>query len=134
MVKYCLDTDIIIDFFRGNALMIEKIQKLSEFNELFLTVISLCEIFRGIYSYSKGKEQEKELGDIDVFLQRVNILSLDINSSREFGKISAELKRRGKMTQELDLMIASIAKSNNTIIVTRNRKHFENTGVNVEIW
>ena len=134
MVKYCLDTDVIIDFFRGNNFAVDKIQKLSEANELFFTSISLCEIFRGTYLYSKDEEQETELREIDSFLQNVKILTLDIYSCKEFGKIFDDLRKKGKMTQESDLMIASIAKSNNAIIVTRNKKHFENIGVKIESW
>ena len=133
MVRYCLDTNVIIDFFRGDDFITDKIRELSS-DELFFTAVSLCEIFRGIYLYSKNEEQEIELRDVQIFLQTVKVLSLDIDSCREFGKIFAELKKKGKMTQESDLMIASIAKTNNAILVTRNKKHFENTGIKIEVW
>jgi predicted nucleic acid-binding protein len=41
----------------------------------------------------------------------------------------------GKQTQEFDLMIASIAKENNLIVITRNKKHFEDIpDLKVEEW
>jgi len=38
------------------------------------------------------------------------------------------------MIPESDLMIASIAKNNSLILVTRDKKHFDNLGIKVEQW
>ena len=38
------------------------------------------------------------------------------------------------MTEESDLMIASIAKANGLVLVTRNKKHFENIDIKIEVW
>ncbi|MBI2057184.1 type II toxin-antitoxin system VapC family toxin [Candidatus Pacearchaeota archaeon] len=134
MVDYCLDTNIIIEFFKGNEEIVKKINALFEKDRLFINSISLCEIYRGIYLYSKDKRLKKELDDLKSLLHFATFVTLDFDSSEEFGKLSYELKKKGKPTQEADLMIASICKTNNLVLVTKDKKHFKNLGIKVEDW
>ena len=54
------------------------------------------------------------------------ILDFDTFSCELYGKIYAELKKSGNIIQDSDMMIAAICKTNNKILITRNKKHFEN--------
>ncbi len=53
-------------------------------------------------------------------------------SCRIFGEDFVRLQKEGNTTDDFDLMIASIAKAYGTIVVTRNKKHFDKTGAKVE--
>lgn len=128
---YCLDTNIVVDFLRGNKIIIEKIRNISINNDLFITCISLCELFKGAFLSSKS---EKELGIINEFLDSIKVLDLNIDSCKSFGKEYARLNKIGKQTKEFDLMIACIAKSNELVLITRDKKDFENIDAKVEAW
>jgi len=131
MVMHCLDTSVVVDFLRGNRHIIDKITKLVEEEKVFLTSITLCELFKGVYLSNKV---EKELEIVENFIKSVGFLYHDSDSCKYFGEVFAKLHKNGKMTNEFDLMIASIVKVNNMVLVTMDKRHFENLGVKLEIW
>jgi len=117
---YCLDTDIIIDFLRGERSVIEKIKKIYNLG-ISTTFLNICELYKGVY-LSRMPENEKAI--IDEFTRNIDILNLDKASCDLYGKNSALLKKGGKPVQDFDLLIACICISNNHILITRNIKHF----------
>jgi len=128
---YCLDTNIIIEFLKGNKIIIDKINNLWQKDEIFITMISLCELYKGIYLSSK---LEFELNILDEFLDSISVIDFNKESCKFFGEFFSKLQKIGKTTNEFDLMIASIVKSHNLILITKDKKHFENTGISVEVW
>lgn len=125
-------TSIIIDVFHDNETLMDRISKLMQSSaEIFITPIMLCELYKGVYGFS---DPEKELNDLEDFIFNFDLLDFDKEACKEFGRQYSRLKKIGKLTQETDLMIASIAKANGLIVVTRNKKHFENIDVKIEIW
>ncbi|MEK6824773.1 MAG: type II toxin-antitoxin system VapC family toxin [Nanoarchaeota archaeon] len=128
---YCLDTNVIIDIFRGDASLKSKLEKMYETFDIFVTTTSLCELYRGAYGHTKSEEKLKML---EQFISSFNIVSLDKDSCRVFGESYKKLAKTGSATKDFDLMIASIVKTNDFILVTRDKKHFENLGINIEIW
>ena len=132
MVNYCVDTNIIIDILRGDSKVAEKINvKTSEGDGFFVTPVSLCELFRGAYGHAKSEEKVLSAESI---IEIFNVLDFSIDSCKIFGQFYAKLSRSGKVTNEFDLMIASIVKANNLILITRDKKHFEGLGIKVEQW
>ena len=55
----------------------------------------------------------------------VNLVAFDRASADSYSHIRLALRRRGRPTGEMDLLIASIAMANNAILVTNNTKHFK---------
>ena len=128
---YCLDTDILIEYLRGNK---EVVDKLATFYNrgvgLFTTFVNLCELYKGVYL---SRNKDKEEADINILLYTIKPLQMDQHSCIFFGKEWCRLQKAGKQTQALDLMIASVVAINNLTLITRNRKHYENIdGLNVE--
>ena len=135
MVMYCLDTNIVLDLFKGDEVVSLKVGNLEKEGEIYLTTITLCEIYKGIYLYSEGVFREKELEDLEHYLENVKIIDLDLESSREFGEMYSYLRKSGVMIPEPDLMIASIVKANGVVLVTRDKRHFKGMkGVKVVEW
>jgi predicted nucleic acid-binding protein len=128
---HCLDTNVIIEYLRGNKKVAEKIKKLAEAEEIFTTTISLCELYKGLCLSPKANT---ELFVLDNFAQSVNVLDLNLQICRKFGERHAFLSRSGKMISEFDLMIAVIADANNMVLVTMDKKHFANAGARIEVW
>lgn len=128
---YCFDTNIILEIFKGNKLIERRLSSIIK-SEVYITPISLCEIYRGIF-LSKNIDDEVSL--INDFLESVNLLNLDVRSCELYGKLYSELKRVGKLTQDFDLAIAAICIANNKILITKNKKHFKNIkGLKIEEW
>lgn len=130
---YCLDTDILIEYLRGNK---EIVAKLTNFYNngfgLFTTFVNICELYKGVYL---SKNKDKEEADIDILLYTVKPIEMDQHSCIFFGKEWNRLQKTGKQTQLLDLIIASVAVINNLTLITRNKKHYENIdSLKVEEW
>ena len=119
---YCLDSDAVIAHFRGDVSIKNFLNNLSA-EDLFITPVTLCELYRGVF-LSSNAEKNRLL--VEKLLERINILNFDITSCEIFGKIYKTLKQSGKLTQDSDLMIASICISNDATLITKNKKHFEN--------
>jgi len=129
---YCFDTSIIVDIFHGDKDLISKLSKIIEsMEDIFITPITLCELYKGAYSFYNS---EKEIKDLEEFTDNFELLNFEKEACKEFGKQYDKLKKIGKMTEESDLMIASIAKANGLVLVTRNKKHFENIDIKIEVW
>ncbi|MEK6914956.1 MAG: type II toxin-antitoxin system VapC family toxin [Nanoarchaeota archaeon] len=131
MVRYCLDTGIVIAFFRNDSLITKNIENLTSNNEICISYITLCELYKGVY---KSSNLNYELFWITDFINSLDILNFNKESCRFFGERFVKLQKEGKMVDDLDLMISSIAQTNNAILITRNKKDFENTGVKLEVW
>ncbi len=119
---YLLDTDVIIDFFNNDDSIVKNIKRRKSI-PMYISSLSLCELYKGAF-LSSNPEAEQE--NIFKLLMNTEFIPLDKKACMIFGKNNALLSKIGKLTQEIDLMISSIAISRDLILVTRNRKHFEN--------
>lgn len=126
---YCLDTNILIDLIRGDKVISENINNLD--GSIFINPITQCELFKGVYLSSKKDEQ---LDIVEKLIESFEILEFNLDICKEFGKEYSRLSKLGKQIPEFDLIIACFAKVNNLILVTRDKKHFENTGIKIEVW
>lgn len=117
---YVLDTDIAIDYLRGSQ---EVKDKLARLKGLFITSMSLAELFFGVYD---SKNVDKHYSKLTDFLAGVKILNLDFTACTHFGKIKSNLKKQGKIIGDFDIMIAAVTIVNNFALITKNVKHYKN--------
>lgn len=117
-----LDTDIIIDFLRDNKETIRKIQEISKEDiKLSTTSINTFELFRGAFRSKQEDAMDSLLG----LLSTLEIKYFDFKASEKAAEIIEKLRANGEIIDTSDLMIASIAITNNQKLLTRNTKHFE---------
>lgn len=119
-MNYLLDTDITIEYLRGNQVVVDKLMELS-FENLYISSISLAELFYGVYN---SKNIKKHLTGLLNFLEKVEILNLNFEVCKIFGKIKSKLRKKGKLIDNFDLLIGSICLFNNNILITNNDKHY----------
>lgn len=112
------DTDVIIDFFANIHPYAQVISELIKNNQLAITSISVYELYAGI----TGK---KRIIQIETFIKNVFIFSLDTIEAATAGKIFTDLKAKGKLIGNQDILIASICISNSLPLLTRNINHFK---------
>ena len=63
------------------------------------------------------------------------ILEESYETARIGGGIYATLKKSGKLINDADILIASIVKAHNAVLVTNNEEHFSRIeGLRIENW
>jgi len=131
---YLFDTDSLSNILKKNpsALLIEKLMTLP--GELqFTTSINISEIYFGAYR-SVNRKKILQAYEKKVF-PNLNILSFDTDSGKIYGRLKAQLEKKGLPKSEPDLRIAAIVIQHNMVLVTGNIKHFiDIPGLNVENW
>ena len=90
---------------------------------LSLSVISLSELYEGIY-YSRDSIQSEQA--LKRFLSpEVTILGIDEETCRVFGRERGRLRRAGRSIGDLDVLIAATCLRHDLTLLTNNRGHFE---------
>lgn len=127
-----LDTNICIYIIKNKPQSVKK--KFQEFNigQLCISTITVSELIYGAY---KSQFVEKNLKAIESFLIPFEIVDYDYMASVEYGKIRANLERRGSIIGNMDMQIAGHALALDTILVTNNTKEFERVeGLTLDNW
>lgn len=120
-MKCLLDTNTCIFLLNGNQQLMKKVQEVGA-HSLALSYGVLAELYFGTYN---SKRVDANLPRIEVFKRNLAILSESDESARLFGKIKADLRAKGNMIYDFDILIASVAVSNDCILITNNSIHFE---------
>ena len=127
---YCIDTDIVIEYLRGNNKVVAKIEEFKD--KISLTPITLLELYFGAYLSDKKEEHLKQVREL---IKQFDILNFNADSFTNFGLIKSDLMKKGMLLDNFDLCIASLALANNKILVTNNIQHFERiVRLKVENW
>ena len=131
-MEYLLDTNICIYIIKKRPIgVFEKFKSLS-IGSIGISSITLAELQYGIM---KSSFPEKNQEALDKFITPLEIIDFDYNATIEYGKIRADLERRGTSIGPLDTLIAAHDKSLDLILVTNNEKEFERIlGLKVENW
>lgn len=130
MTFYLLDTDTVSFALRGEGNVAESLlsRKPSQLAVSSLTV--------GELRFGAEKRKSKKLHRlIDSFLTGIGVLPFDLDAANHFGKLCAQLTRRGTPIGVVDTMIASHALALGRVLVTNNSRHFAKvTGLTLENW
>lgn len=100
-------------------------------DEAALAVVSLGEIQYGIERLVVGRHRNSlQLWFDGLSAQFVSrVLPTDELVWRTFGRLKASLEIIGKPQEDLDLLVAAVATVHHLTLVTRNTKHFRDTGI-----
>jgi toxin FitB len=100
---------------------------------LFLSSISLAELFFGIEALPGGKRRDMLANALDgvILLFRDRVLTFDTVAARHYAKLAVAAKEAGLGFPTPDGYIAAIADSNNFLVASRDTAPFEAAGVKV---
>lgn len=130
-MKYMLDTNMCIYAQKNILQVIEKIKNNFQYG-VAISSITLAELEFGVQA---SANVEKNTIALYKFLSIVEILDFDSSAATEYGKIRADLKRKGTPIGNMDMLIAAHAKSEDLIVVTHNTREFERVeGLQLEDW
>ena len=121
MNQYILDTDTCIYWLNGKEKIRQKVQQKGTDN-LRITIVTFAELRYGAY---KSQRVAENLTKIDDFIRKVRLLPLDQSAAEKFGKIKADLRSRGQIINDLDILIAAITLRYSGVLVTNNTAHFQ---------
>ena len=132
MTRYMLDTNIVA-YAKNNRPEVVY-ERMSRFDpeDLCVSVITLAELEYGVFNSSNPERNQLAL---TLFLANIEVVPFNDDAAVEYGRIRADLKRKGTPIGANDLMIAAHAKSLGVTLVTSNTREFERVeGLMLEDW
>ena len=131
-MRYMLDTNICIYMIRQKPAKV--LQKLKQLNpeDICISSVTYAEL---VYGVEKSMATEKNRLALSLMLAQTEILDFDARAADEYGKIRADLEKRGVPIGSLDMMIAGHARALGYTVVTNNMKEFARVnGLITENW
>ncbi len=115
--KFIIDTDICIDFLKGQNFAVSIVKDLLINGNAYLSVLTYYELLKGVYS----KKQEKAVKD---FVEGFEIINMDNDIAYIGAKFYREYRKKGITLSTVDCLIMATAKKYGLKIITRNVKHY----------
>lgn len=131
-MKYMLDTNICIYVIKHKPPEAIKNFLKHDPNDMCISSITYGELMHGA---EKSQAVERNHLAITLFLSAIAILPFDSHAAEEYGKIRADLERKGTPIGPMDMLIAGHARSKGLVLVTNNtREFFRVEDIEVEDW
>lgn len=115
MKGYCIDSDILIDYLRGQNKARNFLLTSSKERALWISIVSVVEIYSG-----KETEDTKKKAQIEAFLSNFSIMGLSYEIAKRAGEF-----RRDYAGPFADMIIAAGVLELDLVLITRNIRHFE---------
>lgn len=119
--RYLVDTDWAVYYLRGKEPYVSGLKEYRK-RGLSISVVSLAELYEGVFRAAEPQEREKTLQD---FLAGLTVVDVTREVARTFGRLRAWLRSQGVTVPDLDLMIGSTAVCYDLVLLTDNRRHYE---------
>lgn len=131
-MKYMLDTNICIYVIKHKPDVVIKKFLSHDPEEMCISAITYAELMHGV---EKSTAVERNRIAMSLFLSPITILQFDEQAAEAYGRISAELEKKGTPIGPMDTLIAGHARSRGLILVTNNTREFNRVaGLTVEDW
>ncbi len=130
-MKYVLDTNILIYFFKGMGRVAEPLMSAPP-RDIGLPAIVVFELQVGI---AKSVSPEKRTMQLMQLTDVVQVLPFGLNEARHAADIRARLEAEGRSIGPYDILIAATARAINGTLVTHNIDEFKRIeGLQIEDW
>jgi tRNA(fMet)-specific endonuclease VapC len=130
MVRYLLDTNVVIDLFRGAQIIADRMDSAGE-RSCAISEITLIELRVGA---EKSPRPDRHHQLIDAFLPKIMLLPISTCIDL-FAKEKIRLQRAGTPLHDFDLLIGTLGVVERLVVVTKNTAHFARiAGIQLEDW
>ena len=131
-MRYMLDTNICIYVIKYKPEKVfRKIQTIHP-EDVCISSVTYAELVHGV---EKSIAVEKNRLALSMLLANMEILDFGVDAAEGYGKIRADLEKKGTAIGSLDMMIAGHAQSLGYTVVTNNVKEFSGVSVlRIENW
>lgn len=132
ITQVIMDTDTLSAVMRKNPVVMPKaLAYISEYGQFTFSIITIYEILRSL----KVKGAIKQAIVFDRFHKKNIILLLTDEIVVKAAEIYADLRKRGELISDADILIAASALVHELGVVTNNEQHFTRIkGLQVENW
>ncbi len=128
-MRHMLDTNIVSHLFKRHPGVVNRMANLAP-ADVCISSITEAELL-----YGADKKQSGELKKtIREFLSTITICDWDSDAAAIYGKLRADMEKRGKVMGDLDQLIAAHALSRGTTIVTNDQAFGMVQELTVEDW
>jgi tRNA(fMet)-specific endonuclease VapC len=129
---YLLDTNIVSHIMQGrDELLLRKLQAVPV-GQVHISSVTLAELMYGLH---RRNQPAKLMNALDQLLLHMDALPWTEEVARTYGKLSADLERKGINLSDLDMMIAAHAKHANLTLVSRDKAFKQlNKDLILETW
>ena len=130
-MPYLIDTDIVINSFKGNTKVNQKISEYAAIPKA-ISIITFGEL---LYGAKKSTQRDKNTSIIYRLAEIFPIVGITRSTIEAFTDIKMALDAKGERIEDFDLLIAATALSLNYTLVTNNTKHYKRIeGLQLENW
>ena len=131
-VKLLLDTDMLSAIMRNNPAAVSKARAyLAEHDRFSFSIITRYEILRGL----KAKQAARQAEAFERFCASSEVLYLTDAGIVKAAEVYADLRNRGALIGDADILTAATALVSGAGVVTNNEDHFNRIdGLHVENW
>ena len=122
-MAYLLDSNLVIPYLADDPATVALVDLLAP-EGIAISIITYLEVYQGTL---RSSDPELAHERFEHFLAVVPVLPLTPAVARRCARLREELKHRGRRVRDraLDLVIAATALEDGYILVTRNRKDYE---------
>ena len=119
-MSYLIDTDWVIEYLKGKQEADQLLDPLVH-DGLAISLITYGEILEGIY-YGRDPKRHEQI--FRAFLHATPILQLTERCMERFAHIRGELRAKGQLIGDAEILIATTALDYDLTLVTQNIHHF----------
>ncbi len=130
-MKYLLDTDTCVYLIKRNPAQVHE-----RFRRHRLSTVALSSIVVSELSWGAAKSgSQRNVEALDAFLAALQVVAYDQSAAFIYGRLRADLERRGTPIGPLDMLIAAHALSLDMTLVTNNEHEFRRVPeLRIENW
>jgi predicted nucleic acid-binding protein len=127
-----LDSDTLSYFLAENSKIVQRVKEnIKDGTILAISSVGAYEILKGL-QYRGNKRKAARFQSL---LEYIEVVPFSIEFVPIAAGIYAELRKSGITIGDADILIASTVIATNSILVTNNKKHYENIqSLNLENW
>lgn len=131
-MRYMLDTNICIYAIKNKPENVLRMLRKHSPEDICISSVTYAELAHGV---EKSSAVERNRAALTMLLANIEIMPFDAIAAEHYGKIRAELERKGTVIGTLDMMIAAQARSCGYTVVTNNEREFCRVSeLDVENW
>ena len=132
---FVLDTNVASELMRpAPASTVGAWVSARDAKDFYLTAVSEAELLYGVAIMPAGRRRNTLEVSMNRWLDQgfaERILPFDSAAARAYAEIASDRRRGGRPIGEADCQIAAISRSRGAVLMTRNVRDFEGTGVDV---
>lgn len=130
-MKYLLDTNICIYIINERPSQVLARFRQERIGDIGVSSLTAAEMAYGVEKSGSARNRRA----LEKFLAPLEIAAFDEQAFWHYGRLRADLERRGQPIGSMDMLIAAHALALNATLVSNNSREFERvTGLRLENW